>query len=120
MEILGALQSRLEARVLESARTAQAGVIASFDRITGAGAGEFKPLGWVAGTQLELLALIVADPAQAIDRQYRFAARLLELHREFTQRVFEVVEEVDGPAPESHRDLTSVVRLDNRRARASS
>jgi hypothetical protein len=120
VEILGELQQRVEARVLESARTAQAGVIASLAGVTGAGPGEVKPFGWLAGAQLEMLALVFADPARAIDRQYRFVARLLDLHREFAQRLFDVVEQLDGPGPEVHRDLARVVRLDSRRASTGS
>ena len=116
MDFITTVQQALESRVLATARGTQARVIESFDRVTGAGPGNFKPFAWITGAQMEMLELVVTDPAQTIDRQYWFVARLLDLHREFAQRLFDVVEQLDGPPPEVHPDVAPVVRLDSRRA----
>ena len=118
--LFNGVQHHLQARAVDSARTAQAGVISAFDRLLSSGPAEGKLVGLALHLQLDVLALVIGQPAVAVDRQYRFVAGLLELHREFAQRLFDVVEGPDVEAPVTHSDpgLAPVVHLRARGGRA--
>ena len=100
------MHQRLESGLLRTARAAQAVVIGSFDRVAAVG-----PVRWAIDAQLEILERVVPEPADTVDSQYRLVANLLDLHREFAQRLFDVVDHVADEVPEISREMAHIVRI---------
>ena len=96
MAWIGALQSKTGEALVAAARNSQALVIETLDR--SAGTSERKTVRLLNRTgrlQLELGSLVLDDPARFIDEGYELLLRLVSLHREFAQRLFEVVDPRD-------------------------
>ena len=93
------LRHRADQVLLALARNSQAIVIESLDRLVGTGgkrvssaSARFRAL------QFELGSVLVEEPRDFIDDGYDLLQRLLGLHREFAQRLFDVLDNRDGLA----------------------
>jgi hypothetical protein len=101
---ISTLQSKTGDVLLAAARNSQALVIETLDRTAGASERKSLPLLHRVGRlQLAFASLMLDDPAQFVDEGYELVQRLTSLHREFAQRLFEVVDP---------RDLSPVVTSD--------
>lgn len=111
MSWIGALQSNMGDALVAAARSTQALVIETLDRTAGGNKHNTVPLlNRVVGLQLEFVSLMLDDPARIVDDGYEVLRRLTSLHREFAQRLFDVVDPRDIPvevtsAPGSGRVL---------------
>lgn len=109
------------ATLLAAARSVQAVAVESFDRSIAA--GERTPFARgvrsAAGTR-DLEERFVATCAEVLDDTYEVAQRLLTLHREFAQRLFEVLEtRWDSTVAQPHGTSVQVVHLHTARTCAS-
>ncbi len=87
------------ALLVTAARTSQTMVIAGVDLVArDRRSDRVRLLGRLWGVQLDLLAVSVGDPERAVDDGYATAARLLDLHREFVRRLFEILDTDIGPS----------------------
>ena len=93
MTWIGALQNKTGEALVAAARSSQALVIETVDRAAGVGQRKtVRLLNRVGRLPLELGSLVLDDPAQLVDAGYELLQRLVSLHREFAQRLFEVVD----------------------------
>ena len=94
----GILLSKMSEVLVAVARGSQALVIETLDRAAGVRGRRTPPLLHRVGRlQLELVSLVLDDPARFVDDGYELLRRLTSLHREFAQRMFEVVDPRDLP-----------------------
>ena len=101
------LQSKAGDALVGAARNSQALVIETLDRTAGVSERRALPLLHRVGRlQLAFVRLMLDDPAQFIDEGYELVQRLTSLHREFAQRLFEVVDPRD-PSPVVTSDAAS-------------
>lgn len=91
MDVLSTVQDRLDDASLDTARIAQAMAIDGFDRVARGFAGVVRALPAAVSPDPKLVARVVSGPADLVDRQYALVGRLLGLHREFAQRLFDVL-----------------------------
>jgi hypothetical protein len=96
MTWVGTLQGKAGEGLVVAARSSQALVIESLDRAVGVGVRR-TVLWWnrVGRFQPESVCLMLDDPAEFVDDGYEVLQRLISLHREFAQRLFEVVDPRD-------------------------
>ncbi len=79
-----------------AARTSQALVIQCLDRTAGADNRGVTPLlNRLGRVHLQLSGLMLDDTARFVDEGYEHLQRLTALHREFAQRLFEVLDPRD-------------------------
>jgi hypothetical protein len=101
------LQGKTGEALLAVARSSQALVIETLDRTAGASERKSLPLLHRVGRlQLAFVRLMLEDPAQFVDEGYDLFQRLTSLHREFAQRLFEVLDP-RGPFPTVTSDAPS-------------
>jgi hypothetical protein len=82
--------------LIAAARTSQAFVIQSLDRTAGADERGILPfMNRVGRVNLQVAGLLFDDTARFVDDGYEFLQRLTALHREFAQRLFEVLDSRD-------------------------
>jgi hypothetical protein len=91
VNVLLSVQERFDEASLTTARSTQAMTIGGFDRIWRAGAGVAQGLPGAVSPNQELIDRLVSHQADFVDRQYALLGRLLGLHREFAQRLFDVL-----------------------------
>jgi len=91
MDVLSTVQDRLGGASLDTARITQAMTIEGIDRVARCFAGVARALPPAVSPDPKLLGRVVSGPAVLVDRQYALAGRLLGLHREFAQRLFDVL-----------------------------
>ena len=91
MDVLSTVQDRLDEASLDTARITHAMAIDGFDRVARGFAGIARALPAAVSPDPKLLARVVSGPAVLVDRQYALVGRLLGLHREFAQRLFDVL-----------------------------
>lgn len=98
MSRIGTLQSMAGDALVAAARSSQAVVIGALDRAAGGHNRRTVPLlNRVGRLQLEFVTLMLDDPAQIVDEAYEVLHRLTSLHREFAQRLFDVLDPRDIP-----------------------
>lgn len=87
-------QGRTSAATLVVARTSQAGAIAAFDRLLSSPASRAarQLVPHPRRSRLETPRRVSVSSAERLDDFYSLLERLLALHREFAQRLFEVLE----------------------------
>jgi len=94
----GILLSKMSEVLVAVARGSQALVIETLDRAAGVrGRRKLPLLHRVARLQLEFASLVLDDPARVVDDGHELFQRLTSLHREFAQRMFEVVDHRELP-----------------------
>lgn len=100
---------------LRAARHSQALVIACVSRLAGTATPPRTTLiGRATRLQLDLAAIAVGDPVQFVDSLYVHAEKLMALHREFADRLFEAIG-TDERAHGSRGTATNVIPLLARR-----
>jgi hypothetical protein len=97
-------------------RQTQAWLILLVNRLA-RGPHDAMPLGRWWGLQLDLVRAVLGEPATLVDGGYHSAERMLALHREFAQRLFEAIDirDEDGAAPAPAPGQANVVSLASRR-----
>jgi len=96
MAWIGTLQRKSGEALFAAARNSQALVIEALDRTARVrGRRELPLLNRISQLQHELVSLLLDDPAQFVDDGYQVLQQLTSLHREFAQRLFEVVDPRD-------------------------
>ena len=97
---------------IRAARSSQALTISALDRLVPR-SGLRRGL---LSRSFELTSAVVGEPAALVDEQYELVERLTRLHREFAQRLFEVLEPPGPPADAglSGPPLAPVVRIQAR------
>ena len=84
--------------LLTVARGSQAAVIGALDRVLAGPRAKPGTLSErVRKVQFGLADVVVGDSARAVDESYGLAQRLLDLHREFAQRLFDVADPRERP-----------------------
>ena len=105
-----AARQRADGALLVAARKSQAVVIETVDRVVDVG-GNKAP--WLVALLVRVPAdfgrLLLEDPAKAVDDGYDLLQRLTGLHREFAQRLFEIVDPQARPTVEATDRGDSVV-----------
>ena len=96
--VLAGVHDRLQRATMRTARTAQAAVITGLDACVGATRGAGDLVGRALRAPHGLATLVVGRPADVVDDHYLLLTRLLALHREFAQRLFEVLDREDDDA----------------------
>ena len=91
MNVVSSMQERIGDASLETARVTQAMAIEGFDCLTRGLVGVVRALPKPASPDPERMAFYISKEAQLVDRQYVVLGRLLDLHREFAQRLFDVL-----------------------------
>ena len=91
MNVLLSVQERFDEASLTTARFTQAMAIGGFDRLVRAVTGVSRALPAAARPNTELIARMVSHQADLVDGQYALVGHLLGLHREFAQRLFDVL-----------------------------
>lgn len=94
MRWMSVIQDRADETLMSVTRSTQAALIESFDRTIGhdtrlPGTRRFKALRSHADRWL------LEEPAARLDHNYELFQRMLALHREFAQRMFEVLDSRD-------------------------
>lgn len=96
------LQPKLDSGLLTAARTSQALAIVSVDSTLGLAArSRVVPVQLLKRLNSEIGKRLVGDPAELLDESYALTRRLLDLHREFAQRLVEVVAPRPGMSTEA-------------------
>jgi hypothetical protein len=95
MHRLVGLLRRGQALSLATARNSQALVIVAVDRVARKPASGATPIGRVWAAQLNVAGILVGEPLTLADEGYQHVQRLVELHREFAQRLFEAFDTRD-------------------------
>jgi hypothetical protein len=86
------VRHQLDQALVATARSSQALVIESLDRVVRTPHNRaLRTATQLARPQLGLLSQLLEGPAGAIDDNYDLLQGLTALHREFTQRLFEVI-----------------------------
>jgi hypothetical protein len=91
MNVLFDAQDRFDEASVTTARLAQAVTIEGFDRLVRARAVLSQVLPAAVRPDQPLIRRLVSNHADLVDRQYAVIGRLLGLHREFAQRLFDVL-----------------------------
>jgi hypothetical protein len=97
VNVLSQVQERFDEASLTAARLAQAVTIEGFDRLVRVRRSLSQALPAAVSRDQKLIPRLVSHQADLVDRQYALIGRLLDLHREFAQRLFDVL-----GTPESH------------------
>jgi len=98
MAWIESLQGKTGEALVAAARSSQAVVIETLGRVAGGTKHKTVPLlNRVFLLQLEFASLMLDDPAQTVDDGYELLRRLTSLHREFAQRLFEVLDCSEHP-----------------------
>jgi hypothetical protein len=113
VDVLLSVQERLDEASLRTARLTQAMTIGGFDRLVRAGAGVAQALPAAVRPHRESIDRLVSRQADLVDRQYALLGRLLGLHREFAQRLFDVLgaQESQGTIAETTAPPANVISL---------
>ena len=91
IDVLIGVQERFDEACLTTARVAQALTIEGFDRLVRARDFVAQAVPAPLRADQELIRRLVSHHADLVDRQYALVARVLGLHREFAQRLFDVL-----------------------------
>jgi hypothetical protein len=98
------LRPKVDTGLLMAARTSQALAIVSLDSALGLAArSRVVPVQLLKRLNSDIGKRLVGDPAAFLDESYDVTQRLLDVHREFAQRLFEVLDprpDVNTKAPE--------------------
>jgi hypothetical protein len=114
IDVLIGAQERFDEACVTTARVAQALTIDGFDRLVRARDFVAQAVPAPLSPDQKLIRLLVSHHADLVDRQYALVARLLCLHREFAQRLFDVLgaHESQAIACETTAPPANVVSLD--------
>lgn len=91
MDILLDIQEQLHEASLVTARLTQAMTIAGFDRVVQALTRFARALPAAVSPNRNVVAHLATHQADLVDRQYALLGNLWGLHREFAQRLFDVL-----------------------------
>jgi hypothetical protein len=91
IDVLIGVQERFDEACVTTARVAQALTIDGFDRLVRARDFVAQAVPAPLSADQKLIRRLVSHHADLVDRQYALVARLLCLHREFAQRLFDVL-----------------------------
>jgi len=91
IDVLIGAQERFDEACVTTARVAQALTIEGFDRLVRARDFVAQAVPAPLRADQELIRRLVSHHADLVDRQYALVARVLGLHREFAQRLFDVL-----------------------------
>jgi hypothetical protein len=91
VNVLLQVQERFDEASLTAARLAQAMTIAGFDRLVRARRRLSQALPAAISSDQKHIPRLVSHQADLVDRQYALIGSLLGLHREFAQRLFDVL-----------------------------
>ena len=91
MNVLSTVHDRLGEAALDTTRITQAITIDGIDRAARCLAGIARALPPAVSPDPTLVGRVVSAQAVLVDRQYALVGRLLGLHREFAQRLFDVL-----------------------------
>lgn len=83
--------------LLLATRRSQAWVIVGVDQLARDDRERPRPLGRLWRFQLNLLASLVGEPSGIVDQSYGHLQQVLALHREFGQRLLEILETLETP-----------------------
>jgi hypothetical protein len=121
MNFVAAVAQQADEALFTVARSSQALVIASLDRAVSIRDSRSSVIPGFIKRPLEATMLLARDPARYVDDGYDRLERLLQLHREFTQRLFEVVDPGDEglTAKEQRPSAARVTHMADRRARSA-
>jgi hypothetical protein len=113
VNVLLQVQERFDEASLTAARLAQAMTIGGFDRLVRARRGISQALPAAVSPDQKLIPRLVSHQADLVDRQYALIERLLGLHREFAQRLFDVLgaHESHGVVGETTQAPANVISL---------
>ena len=102
MKWIGTVQHQVDQALVATARSCQALVIESLDRAVRSPNRRAVRIGTRLGQlQLALGSQLLEGPAGVVDDNYVLLQRLTALHREFAQRLFEVMGAHGGTPPAS-------------------
>jgi hypothetical protein len=106
-----AVRRGVDITLVGTARSTQALVIEGVARLVGTQPGRpLAPTELLRRLHREIWTLLVDDPAKFVDDSYDLALRLLALHREFAQRLFDVLDpEADASETPAEPDLGRVL-----------
>lgn len=105
------LRPKVDAGLLLTARTSQALAIVSVDSALGLAArSRVVPVQLLKRINSDIGKRLVGNPAAFLDESYAVTQRLLDVHREFAQRLVEVLDprpdtSTEAPGPPSARVL---------------
>ena len=106
-------QQRFDEASLTTARVAQAITIEGFDRLVQLRDGLSQILPAAVSPNQRMVSRLISHHSDVVDRQYALMGHLLGLHREFAQRLFDVLsahESSDAPE-ETVEASTNVISL---------
>jgi hypothetical protein len=108
------VQERFDEACVTTARVAQALTIDGFARLVRVRDFVAQAVPAPLNLDQELIRCLVSHHADLVDRQYALVARLLGLHREFAQRLFDVLgaQESEAISGETTAPPANVVSLD--------
>ena len=118
MKWTGRVRRTADDAIVAVARVSQALAIESVDRAVGVRPGKpVTPLQLLTRLELAAMSVLTRDPAKLVDERYELAQSLWTLHREFAQRLFDVMDPRQlSLEPETPTSAATIVMFPDRRA----